>query len=108
MAARRELTEEVGLVCDDFECIGWIAPLPGLISERVHMLVAHFPPEEAKCAQVCRGHEGIQRLRMIEVSELPRLCGDGRISSAVDAYFALRLAYHDDKCLVPASNELDR
>lgn len=92
MAARRELTEETGLVCDEFESIGWIAPLPGLISERVHMLVAQVLPEKLACAQVRVGHEGIQRLCMIKILELPRLCADGRISSAVDAYFALRLA----------------
>ena len=91
-AARRELIEEVDLVCDELENIGWIAPLPGLVSERVHMFVAHVPPEKAACAQVRVEHEGIQRLRMVKLSQLPRLCAEGRISSAVDAYFALHLA----------------
>ncbi len=92
MAARRELHEEVELLCHDLEYVGWIAPLPGLVSERVHLLIAHVPPEEAACANVRIGHEGIQRHCMIKISDLPRFCADGRISSAVDAYFALRLA----------------
>lgn len=92
MAARRELTEEIDLVCNEFESIGSIAPLPGLISERVHLLVAYVLPEMAATAKVHPGHEGIQRLRTIEISALPELCADGQISSAVDGYFALRLA----------------
>lgn len=92
MAARRELTEEIDLVCNEFESISSIAPLPGLITERVHLLIACVLPETAATAKVHPGHEGIQRLRTIEISALPELCADGQISSAVDAYFALRLA----------------
>jgi 8-oxo-dGTP pyrophosphatase MutT (NUDIX family) len=98
MAARRELSEEVALVCDDLKYVGWIAPLPGLVSERVHMFVAPILPEDAACARAQVGHEGIQRHCMIKISELPTHCAVGRISSAVDAYFALRLALQESDC----------
>ncbi len=95
VAAARELLEETGLVISDFTEVGRIAPLPGYVSERVTLFIAAADSEYSHRIDAGVGHEGIVGSLLVPIEELSSLCRRGRISSAVDAYFAMLLTTLD-------------
>ncbi|MEO4041839.1 NUDIX hydrolase [Hoeflea sp. CAU 1731] len=97
VAAARELLEETGLGISGFTEVGRIAPLPGYVSERVTLFIAEADSESSHRIEACVGHEGIVGSFLVPIAELSSFCRRGRISSAVDAYFAMLLTTLDGK-----------
>nr|WP_258570787.1 NUDIX domain-containing protein [Flavimaribacter sediminis] len=94
-AAERELFEETGLEISNVAEVGRIAPLPGYVSERVTLFTAVAESKDTSRIDAGVGHEGIVGSHLISIKELSSFCRRGRISSAVDAYFAMLLTTLD-------------
>ena len=82
-AARREAGEEIGYRIDALRKIGTIYPSAGMLTEQMHLFVAHVSAEDRVGVGGGNSHEG----EAIEVVEFPLddLFGMARRGSIVDA-----------------------
>ena len=80
-AAQRELAEEVGLRGGDLTRIGEYRAAPGLTPQRVSCFIVRVSEEALESSATSRRPaDDIEEARIVDLAELTRMVGDGRIT----------------------------
>jgi 8-oxo-dGTP pyrophosphatase MutT (NUDIX family) len=82
MAAHRELHEESGIVSDKLEAISWYHPMGGLTTQRTFVFAARLDDQSLRGAKFEPGMDDICELRIVEMSAVAEMIGNGEIRDA--------------------------
>jgi len=81
-AAKRELLEESGLVCDKLTSLGSVLTNPGMCDERLHFYLAKIDSRNCKGVYGCENEGENIRVRVVKRSEAMQMVQSGKIEKA--------------------------
>lgn len=84
-AAQRELLEETGFHAEDWNLIAVTHPLPSVTTERVHIFLARVQTVDSRVGVLSNRTD----VRLVAVSDIPKIVKAGRIACSVDAFALL-------------------
>jgi 8-oxo-dGTP pyrophosphatase MutT (NUDIX family) len=82
IAALRELREESGIVSDRLEPVSWYHPIAGLSAQRTSVFIVRLDDQQLRGAGFEPGTDDIRELRILEMSAVAKMIGNGDIRDA--------------------------